>query len=86
MRNGALDQRVAAAPEPGPTTLSLTRPVLIALVTGIVQVHLGLLFFLAVREWRRRPQEGAEAEPPKLLGGIGSMSAPKIFDFGLAPA
>jgi len=42
LRNGALNQRTAAAPEPGTTTFTLTRPDLIGLVTGTVDLPAAL--------------------------------------------
>lgn len=42
LRNGTLNQRVQAAPYPGSTTFSLTRPTLISLVTGSLDLTTAL--------------------------------------------
>ncbi len=54
---------------------------------SVVQVVLGLLFlFLAVRQWRGRPQPGQEATTPKLFGAVDTMSALKSLGLGFAAA
>lgn len=50
---------------------------------GIVQLVLGLLLlFLAWRQWHSRPGVGDEAEMPKWMGAIDSMTAVKALALG----
>jgi alkyl sulfatase BDS1-like metallo-beta-lactamase superfamily hydrolase len=42
LRNGALNHRVSPAPVAGSTTFTLTRPTLIGLVTGTVDLKAGI--------------------------------------------
>ena len=49
-----------------------------------VQVGLGLLFFvMAGRQWRGRPQPGEEAEMPKWMSTVDSITPGKSFVLGL---
>lgn len=45
---------------------------------------LGLVFFvLAVTAYRKRPREGEEPKPPKLLAALDKMSIGKVFGLGV---
>lgn len=46
--------------------------------SGVVKLVLGAGLLLAgVRQWRSRPRDGAEPAPPKWMGAIDTMTAPK---------
>jgi threonine/homoserine/homoserine lactone efflux protein len=50
---------------------------------GVVQLILGaLLFMVAAKQWRGRPREGQQADPPKWMGAIDSMNAAKGAGLG----
>lgn len=53
-------------------------------IAGIVKIVLGIgLLFLAARQWRSRPQEGEQAEPPEWMAQINKMGGVKSLRFGL---
>lgn len=55
--------------------------------TGVawVKVALGiLLLVMAARQWRKRPRKGQEAEPPRWMAGIASVSTPRAAGMGVA--
>lgn len=59
-----------------------TRPVLVA-----VQLLLGaLLLLMAARQWRQRPQDGAEPSLPAWMEGLGGLSVAKAAGLGAALA
>ncbi|OSY49775.1 MBL fold metallo-hydrolase [Streptomyces fradiae ATCC 10745 = DSM 40063] len=75
VRNGALNQRVADAPAPGSTTFTLTRPVLISLLTG-------------ARELPAALAEGSVSVDgdPADLGRLVDLLAPVDPDFAIVTA
>jgi len=52
-------------------------------VAGVIKIILGaLLLFLAAKQWRARPAEGEQAEMPKWMSAIDSMTAAKGLGLG----
>jgi hypothetical protein len=52
-------------------------------VGAIVHIVLGFVFFfLAYRDWKKRPKSGEQAEMPKWMQGIDSMTAGKAVGMG----
>ena len=50
---------------------------------GLLELVLGLLAILiAVKQWRGRPHEGEETEPPKWMAAVDSFTAPKALGAG----
>ena len=50
---------------------------------GVIQIVLGMaLLFLALRQWRSRPQPGMNAVLPKWMSAIDTMTAGKGFGLG----
>jgi Sap, sulfolipid-1-addressing protein len=69
----AVSGSISPGSEQSPSTTSST----IKLVAGI------LLLLLAVRNFRKRPPAGEEAELPKWLAGIDSLTPPKAAGLGV---
>lgn len=56
-------------------------------VAGTIKILLGLLLlFLALRQWRGRPQPGAQAALPKWMEAIGDMTGGRAFLLAFALA
>ena len=54
-------------------------------LSAIIHLALGVLFFfLAFRNWKNRPKPGQEAEMPKWMSSIDSMTAGKALGMGAA--
>ena len=52
-------------------------------VTAVIQLLLGAgLLFLAVRQWRSRPEPGDDPPLPKWMGGIDAMTAGRALGLG----
>jgi len=52
-------------------------------LAAVLRLLLGLLFlFLAYRNWKKRPQPGEQAEMPRWMSGIDSMTAGKAVGLG----
>ena len=52
-------------------------------ITGTIELVLGLLLlFLAFRQWRARPRNGAEPKLPSWMGAINSMTALRALVLG----
>ncbi len=52
--------------------------------TGVIRIVVGLvLILLAYRQWRRRPEPGAEPETPKWLASIDALTPAKALGLGV---
>lgn len=52
-------------------------------ITGTIQLLFGLaLLFMALKQWRSRPQPGQEAELPKWMAAIDTMKPPAAIGLG----